>query len=74
MSTISRQKEYLLWFLVFGIPIIFGLLPLDMAPKMQYFLAIALWGGPGLDDLYCSRRSGRGGSAVLVFLFRGGAG
>lgn len=44
MSTMSYRKEYLLWFLVFGIPIIFGLLPLDMAPKMQYFLAIALWG------------------------------
>lgn len=45
MSTLSRSKEYLLWLFIFGIPIVFGLLPLDMAPKMQYFLTIALWGG-----------------------------
>lgn len=41
--TVSR-KEILLWLLVFGVPILFGLLPLALEPKLQLYFAITIWG------------------------------
>lgn len=38
------RKEIILWLLVFGVPIVFALLPLNLDRTLQLYFAIAMWG------------------------------